>query len=343
MAHRFTIREIARQAGVSDATVDRVLHARPGVREGTAGQVQRAIGELEAQRTQLELSGRRFLIDVVADAPARFSQAVRSAVEAELPLLRPAVFRARFHLRERWDEGECARTLADIARRGSHGVLLKAPDTPGIAAAVATLTEQGIPVVTLVTDLPATRRLAYIGMDNRAAGATAAYLMCAWLGGRDGSIALAVSKGSFRGEEDREIGFRATLRALAPGRVVHDLPGSDGMDAIAEQHLAAALADHDDLVGLYSIGGGNSGFIRALEGGGRTGTVVIGHDLNQENALLLRRGALQAVLGHNLRSDMNAACRALMHFHHALPGEWTPGPSPIEVHTPYNMPVPDAR
>lgn len=58
---------------------------------------------------------------------------------------------------------------------------------------------------------------------------------------------------------------------------------------------------------------------------------------------MLRRGALQAVLGHNLRSDMNAACRALMHFHRALPGEWKPGPSPIEVHTPYNMPLSDAR
>ena len=43
MAHTFTVREIARQAGVSDATVDRVLHNRPGVRAATAGQVKRAI------------------------------------------------------------------------------------------------------------------------------------------------------------------------------------------------------------------------------------------------------------------------------------------------------------
>ncbi|WP_211482266.1 LacI family DNA-binding transcriptional regulator [Arthrobacter crystallopoietes] len=30
MAHPFTVREIARQAGVSVTTVDRVLHGRPG-------------------------------------------------------------------------------------------------------------------------------------------------------------------------------------------------------------------------------------------------------------------------------------------------------------------------
>ena len=53
MPHRYPIREIARQAGVSDATVDRVLHGRAGVRAGTAGLVHQAIRYLDAQRTQL--------------------------------------------------------------------------------------------------------------------------------------------------------------------------------------------------------------------------------------------------------------------------------------------------
>ena len=42
VAHSHPIREIARQAGVSEATVDRVLHGRAGVREGTAAQVRQA-------------------------------------------------------------------------------------------------------------------------------------------------------------------------------------------------------------------------------------------------------------------------------------------------------------
>ena len=43
-----------------------------------------------------------------------------------------------------------------------------------------TLAATGIPVVTFVTDLPFSRRVAYVGLDNRAAGATAAYLVTQW-------------------------------------------------------------------------------------------------------------------------------------------------------------------
>ena len=110
-------------------------------------------------------------------APRRFSDAVRAALEAELPQLRPAVLRARFHLKEEGDPADVVATLERIRRRGSHGILLKAPDHPLVAAAVDELAAAGVPTVTLVTDVPASRRVAYVGIDNRAAGATAAYLI----------------------------------------------------------------------------------------------------------------------------------------------------------------------
>lgn len=339
MAHRFSIREVARQAGVSDATVDRVLHSRPGVRPATIGLVKAAIADLEAQSTQLELSGRRFMIDVVVDAPARFHMAARRSLEAELPLLRPAVFRARFHMRERWGSGSLVRQLDAIARRGSHGVLLKAPDAPEIAAAIQRLARAGIPVVTFVTDVPGSTRLAYVGMDNRAAGATAAYLMHSWLAGRHGAVAVTLSNGIFQGEEEREAGFRSTMRALGGRREVHYLPASDGMDGTAYEVMRGALAEFPDLAGLYSPGGGNPGLARAWREAGHLPKVFIGHDLNPENALLLSDGTLNVVLHHNLQGDMHAACRALMHFHGALPGTWKPQPTPIDVITPYNMPA----
>ena len=70
MPHRYKVREIAQQSGLSEATVDRVLNDRPGVRENTRAEVMQAIADLDKQRAQLRLNGRRYLIDVVMQTPA---------------------------------------------------------------------------------------------------------------------------------------------------------------------------------------------------------------------------------------------------------------------------------
>lgn len=188
--------------------------------------------------------------------PDRFSAAVRSALEAELPGLRPAVFRSRFHLRETATPAEIVATLerigARVGARSSHGVILKAPDRPEIGEAVSRLVARGVPVVTLVTDLPDSPRSAYIGMDNRAAGATAAYLIGQWLGSRDGEVLVTLSSSFFRGEEEREIGGgnRAIVAAFAESGlsydvfVAHDLD-SDNTDLLRNQQISAVL--HHDL------------------------------------------------------------------------------------------------
>ena len=222
MSHRYRVREIAQQAGLSEATVDRVLHNRPNVRESTRLEVQQAIGDLDKQRSQLRLAGRKYLVDVVMQAPQRFSSAFQAAVEAELPALAPAVVRCRFHFRETGSVPAMVETLDKIGARGSHGVIVKAPDTDLVAEAIDRLTAEGIPVVTFVTDVPRSSRVGYVGVDNRDAGATAAYLIDQWLGDSPASVLVTLSSNAFRGEEEREMGFRGEMRRAlgAAGRAV---------------------------------------------------------------------------------------------------------------------------
>jgi LacI family transcriptional regulator len=255
-SHPFRIREIAVQAGLSEATVDRVLNGRSGVRDSTAREVRAAIADLERQRDQVRLAGRTFLIDVVMQAPARFSSAVRAALEAELPLLRPAVIRARFHFRETGPVGPLLETLDGIGRRGTQGIILKAPDTGEVNESVARLAARRIPVVTLVTDLPGSPRSAYIGIDNRSAGATAAYLITQWLGRRPGAVLVTLSRSFFRGEEEREMGFRSALRSMRPNRRVIDVTETDGLDATIRGLVVKALKTEAAVPAVYSIGGG---------------------------------------------------------------------------------------
>lgn len=337
MRHAYRIREIAQQAGLSEATVDRVLHGRAGVRASTAAEVRQAIADLDRQRSQLRISGRTFLVDVVMQAPRRFSTAVRHALEAELPSLRPAVVRSRWHLTEKAPVADLTDRLDGIRRRGAQGVLVKAPDRPEVTEAVDRLAAAGIPVVTLVTDLPTSRRVAYVGIDNRAAGATAAYLIAQWLGDRPGSVLVTLSSEDFRGEEEREMGFRAALRRLGPRPVV-EIPDSDGLDATIGGPVRQALAADPGIRAVYSIGGGNVATLDAFGTAGRACEVFIAHDLDADNTQLLRDGRVSAVLHHDLRTDVRRACQVVMQAQGALPGPVLSVPSSIHVVTPYNVP-----
>ena len=158
MRHPYPIREIAR-AGRPQRGHGRPRAQRP--RRRAARAPRRRCGRRSTTWTgsapRSGSAGRTFLVDVVMQAPERFTAAVRAALEAELPALRPAVVRARFHFRETAPVAELVGTLDGVARRGSQGVMLKAPDVPEVAEASGRLVAAGIPVVTLVTDLPAQR------------------------------------------------------------------------------------------------------------------------------------------------------------------------------------------
>lgn len=178
----FPLKDIALQSGLSLATVDRALHGRGHVAKATGLRIEAAIAELERQYADARIGGRRLIIDVVMETPQRFSNAVRAAFDAELPGMRPASLSARFHVAETMEERDLLAILKRIRRRGSHGVVVKVPSTPAIAEMAAELMDSGIPVVTLVTDLPATVRQGYVGMDNRVGGQRPPICWPAWRG-----------------------------------------------------------------------------------------------------------------------------------------------------------------
>lgn len=344
MTHPFPVKVVALQAGVSVATVDRVIKQRGGVHANTVRRVMQALDELARQSTQVGLAGRKFMLDVLMVAPRRFTHAVRLALESELPSLHPAVLRSRFHLHETLDAAGIVELLERIRKNGSHGVLLKAPDLPPVAEALNRLAAAGIPVVTLVTDLPSSARRGYVGMDNRAAGETAACLIGQWLGAgqrpRKQQVLVTLSSNRFHGEEEREIGFRRALRERHRHLSIVEVSEGHGIDGATGALVRQALAGHPGIAAVYSIGGGNAAIVQAFAQAGRPCRVFIGHDLDADNVALLKSGAIQAVLHHDLGHDMRRACQEILRAHGALPAlAQAPPLSAIQIVTPWNLPA----
>jgi LacI family transcriptional regulator len=249
------------------------------------------------------------------------------------------VVRSRFDFREKGRPADIGNLLENIRHRGSMGVVLKAPDVPEIADAIAKLDKSGIPVVTLVTDIPLSQRVAYVGIDNRAAGATAAYLIDRLLGHGQGDVLIALSRSVFRGEEEREIGFRATMRSRSADRALIEQTDTDGLDATVKESTLRTLQRNPGINSVYSIGGGNQAILEAFQAAARPCQVFVGHDLDRDNLRLLHDERLTAVLHHDLRYDMRLACHIIMQAQGAIDGPVESVRSPIHIVTPYNLPA----
>jgi LacI family transcriptional regulator len=340
----FPMKEIAWQAGVGLATVDRVLHDRPGVRPAMRRRVEQACLELERQQQQVGLQGRRCIIDLVMEAPSRFSRMVRDTLAVAMQRVPPVVLRAREHLAETWALPALIEVLDTIGRRGSQGVLLKAPEVPEVTEAVVRLQARGIPVVTLVTDLPHAPRQAYVGLDNHRAGQTAAYLTDQWLGPSVCGDALAdvlVSSSGphFQGEGERIDAFVQALGRTRPGSRVHVMDTGHGLHAPTREAVGGLLKRCPSVAAVYSVGGANEAILSAFEAAGRPCRVFIGHDLDDDNLALLRSGRLSAVLHHDLHHDLYLACLLVVQAHGFAHALQMPTRSNVEVITPFNVPA----
>jgi LacI family transcriptional regulator len=269
MARRPRIADVAQAAGVSVATVDRVLNGRLPVREETARRVYEAASGIGYHATGLirqriyedlpqvklgflfQKPGQAFYqaFTAEAEAAALAAQGVRAT-----PLVGYTAAQTPAALVE---------ALQAMAARGAQAIAMVSPDHPAVTAEVASLKDRGIPVFSLLSDFASGMRENYVGLDNRKVGRTAAW-MIARAARRPGKVAVFVGSHRFHGHELREIGFRSYFRENAPEFSMLDTLVNLDTRQLTHEATLDLLHRHPDLVGLYVAGGGMEGAIAAL-------------------------------------------------------------------------------
>ncbi|MBA2961366.1 MULTISPECIES: LacI family DNA-binding transcriptional regulator [Ramlibacter] len=299
--------EVAERAQVSLATVDRVLHGRAGVRASTVQRVMRAAADIgyvsEAQaRTTLGPKPLR-LAFLIPEGSNRFLRMLGDLIGYSQEHWAPFNVRCQAEYIEAFNPEALARQLLRHGRK-CDGIAFMALEHPLVREAVADLAARGVPTVTLISDLSNSSRSAYVGLDNRAAGRTAAYLIARFMGaaarGRTAKVAMIAGSLSYRAHEEREAGFLHLFEEQCPD--VHVVGLREGHDD-AEKNYRQARAlfeQHGDLSGIYNIGGGAEGIGRAIhEARLARKPVFIGHGLTPDTRALLIDGTMDAVITQN--------------------------------------------
>ena len=308
---RSRIPDIARAAGVSTATVDRVLHGRANVRAQTAERVMRAAAALDYLPAEQALAAPAplHLTFLLPAGSNKYLQMLGETVAYGAEHLAPAPVRCRVQQVEGFDPQALAQQLLRQGRR-SDGVAFMALDHPLVREAVRELAEAGVPVVTLISDLSSSRRCAYVGLDNRAAGRTAALLIGRFLGKRGAQVALIAGSRSYRAHEEREAGFLSLIDEMFPGLEVVGLREGHDDAAMNQRQTRSLLEQYPRLAGIYNIGGASDGVGRALQQAGRGEQVVfIGHGLTPDTRALLIDGSLDAVITQSPHTTLMSCVR----------------------------------
>jgi LacI family transcriptional regulator len=307
---RTTVSQIAREAGVSPATVDRVLNDRDGVRGRTREIVLQVATRLGYFGPVAEVVHQRVRMDFVMPAGTNSFLAALKRYLLEEALSRGDIA-ANVHQIEGFDPDRLSAKLRDLRGR-TDAVGVVALDHPQVREEINALAQSGVRIGTLVSDIPTVEKVGYVGVDNRAAGRLAGLLLGRFLKGQ-GTQRIAVFMGSlaYRGHEEREMGFRSILSEEFPEiRIAGLAEVSDDRDRA--YHETLKFLDTGGIDGIYNIGSGNQGIARALrERKAERRVVFIGHDLTDATRLMLLDRTMDAVIDQNPRVEAREIVRLL--------------------------------
>lgn len=321
-AGRTSLHDVASAAGVSLATVDRVLHGRGGVRARTVERVQAVVQRLgyrpDPAAARLARKSVARLVFVLPSGTNTFVDMLDKQVQAVSGWLAEQRAAALVQRADVFSPQALARHLAGLRDRCDAAVVMGI-DHPLVRAAIDDLVAHGIIVVTLVSDVPGSQRSRFVGIDNVSAGRTAASLLGRFAGPSAGPVGIVMGSRALRDHAERLFGFEQVMAAEYPHLQL--LPPIEGHDLSkrTEPLVAKLLQRERGLIGLYSIGAGNRGIEAALQRSGRAERIVwICHELTPHARRALLSGVADAVINQDAGHEVRSACRLALA---ALSGE----------------------
>lgn len=294
-----TIKEIATLAGVSRGTVDRVLNHRGDVNPQTEEKILQIIHDLDykpnkagivlaAQKKNLKLgvvllgAGNPFFDDVLLGVNEKAQELAGYNCSV---LIR----QTEYSLKQQLD------AIDSLLAEGINGLAISPYNDKAVREKIDCLWEQGIPVVTLNTDIENSSRIAYVGSNFYRSGEAAAGLMRLMT---RGEVRVGIVSGSqnILCHTERIAGFSRVIASYPNIRIVDTVNNNDD-DKVSFELTKKLLADHPETNAFYFTAGGVYGGCQAIETSAhKSDMTVITNDMVPTTREYMQKGLIAATI-----------------------------------------------
>ena len=297
-----TIKQIAEITNVSRGTIDRVLNNRGGVSPETEKKVRTAIEVLNYLPNKagknLAIRKKKLKFGFILFSPSNYNpffEAVEVGINEKAMELQEFGVSVDIRHTQFNDPSQQLELLDYFFINEYDGIAIAALNSPDIANKINEISEKGIPVVTVNTDIPNSSRLAYVGSNYYKCVEVAANVMGLIT---QGSARLGIVNGSYNIMclTERSAGFIDYISKHYTGIQIIDTVYNNQYDEIENYLITKRMIEaHKEIDSIYLAAAGVTAACKAVAESGRD-IQVIAYDSVPSTRRLLEENVISAII-----------------------------------------------
>jgi LacI family transcriptional regulator len=313
---RPTTKDLAKAAGVSLATVDRVLNGRSGVRQQTIIKVNEKIEEIgfvrNVQAANLARNKSYKFEFILPSTEGKFMNELQLRIEETNRSYSTEMIEIKSKQVAVNDPHSVANYLASLNINEVDGVAIMIPESPQVRDATTRLLERGIEVVHFLSGQPKASEVDFVGIDSHAAGATAGRLVGSFSKAKNGKVIVITDTMQARDSIERRLGFDETIGRMFPEIQVLPSLETYGNEERASRIVRQCAENNPNVIGAYVLNPEAQAPVEALSQCVDTKqTIIVAHERTPFTERALREDVLDAIIAQNTGHAVRSAIRIM--------------------------------
>ena len=311
-----TVREIAKLAGVSIGTVDRVIHSRGRVSPETAKKIGAIIDTHQftpnpiAQRLKRNRAYRFCALVPRRDQDSGYWEQIIQGIQGGAQEVEALGVETEIIEYNHYDSKAFENAVKLVLGKTPDGVIFAPIHQEAATPFTENLQKKQIPYVFFDSDLPGANPICTIGQDSFRGGYLAGKLLHLFIGSHISSVAVLYAKGSYHIERRRDGFFRYTSEQ-GINAVVKNCVQKEGL-AFPKKEIASFLRKHPGLQGVFVSYADVQLIAEIVEDKRREGDFfIVGYDLVPANHRLLKEGRIDAIISQRPQEQSRQALLSL--------------------------------